>query len=172
MVPVPLTVEPIIKNASNICLIRLVRLKAYITSRTLAAFICCKNWTNHIFRDCFLRESDSCVCLGSFNSRRGKENQLMSEVRTVERNMIPHRAIVSSTVYFGRRSKKTPKLCVTGVFVGVHKGPVTWKMFPFDDVIMEFRWALACRYPTSLYGSQNMANMTIWHRSLQYWQNA
>ena len=26
-----------------------------------------------------------------FCSRRGKENQLMSEVRTVERNMIPHR---------------------------------------------------------------------------------
>ena len=45
---------------------------------------------------------------------------------------------------FRRRSKKTSKLCVTGLCVGnspgpvnsPHKGPVTRKMFPFDDVIM------------------------------------
>ena len=45
---------------------------------------------------------------------------------------------------FRRRSKKTPKLRVTGLCVGnspgpvnsPHKGPVTRKMFPFDDVIM------------------------------------
>ena len=45
---------------------------------------------------------------------------------------------------FRRRSKKTLKLRVTGLFVGnspgpvnsPHKGPVTRKMFPFDDVIM------------------------------------
>ena len=38
---------------------------------------------------------------------------------------------------FNRRSKKTPKLCVTGLVSGIHrrpvnsphKGPVTWKMF-------------------------------------------
>ena len=58
---------------------------------------------------------------------------------------------------FRRRSKKTPKLRVTGLCVGnspgpvysSHKGPVTRKMFPFDDVIMaqfshncwlDFRW--------------------------------
>ena len=43
-----------------------------------------------------------------------------------------------------RRSYKTSKLRVTGLCVGnspgpvnsLHKGPVTWKMFPFDDVIM------------------------------------
>ena len=48
---------------------------------------------------------------------------------------------------FGRRSKKTSKLRVTGICVGnslvtgknsPHKRPVTWKMFPFDDVIMYF----------------------------------
>ena len=46
---------------------------------------------------------------------------------------------------FGRRSKKTWKLRVTGLCVGnspgpvnsPHKGPVTRKMFPFDDVIMK-----------------------------------
>ena len=49
---------------------------------------------------------------------------------------------------FWRRSKKTSKLHVTGLCVGnspgpvnsPHKGPVTRKMFPFDDVIM---WELA-----------------------------
>ena len=43
-----------------------------------------------------------------------------------------------------RRSKKTSKLRVTGLCAGIHrwpvnsphKGPVTRKMFPFDDVIM------------------------------------
>ena len=47
-------------------------------------------------------------------------------------------------VYSRRRSKKTSKLSVTGLFWGIHrwpmncphKGPVTRKMFPFDDVIM------------------------------------
>ena len=46
---------------------------------------------------------------------------------------------------FRRRSKKTSKLRVTGLCEGntlvtsefpAHKGPVTRKMFPFDDVIM------------------------------------
>ena len=45
---------------------------------------------------------------------------------------------------FRRRSKKTSKLRVTGLCVGnspgpvnsPHKWPVTRKMFPFDDVIM------------------------------------
>ena len=45
---------------------------------------------------------------------------------------------------FRRRSKKTSKSCVTGLCAGnspgpvnsPHKGPVTRKMFPFDDVIM------------------------------------
>ena len=45
---------------------------------------------------------------------------------------------------FRRRSKKTSKLCVAGLCVGnspgpvnsPHNGPVTRKMFPFDDVIM------------------------------------
>ena len=46
---------------------------------------------------------------------------------------------------FRRRSKKTSKLRVTGFCAGnspgpvisPHKGPVTRKMFPFDDVIMQ-----------------------------------
>ena len=48
-------------------------------------------------------------------------------------------------------SKKKSKLRVTGIFRGIHrwpvnspqKGPVTRKMFPFDDVIMKTNWRSA-----------------------------
>ena len=51
---------------------------------------------------------------------------------------------------FRRRWKKTSKLCVTGLRVGnsprpvnsPHKGPVTRKMFPFDDVITVWHFVL------------------------------
>ena len=53
---------------------------------------------------------------------------------------------------FRRRSKKTSKLRVTGLCVGnspgpvnsPHKGPVTRKMFPFDDVIM-YTWMIGIK---------------------------
>ena len=56
--------------------------------------------------------------------------------------------IVYSTVYSRRRSKKTSKLRVTGLCAGIHrwpvnsphKGPVTRKLFPFDDVIMRSKY--------------------------------
>ena len=56
----------------------------------------------------------------------------------------PHGCLLNRL--FRRRSKKTSKLRVTGLCVGnspgpvnsPHKGPVTRKMFPFDDVIMIF----------------------------------
>ena len=55
----------------------------------------------------------------------------------------PHDCLLNRL--FGRRSKKTSKLRVTGLCAGnspgpvnsPHKGPVTRKMFPFADVIME-----------------------------------
>ena len=59
-------------------------------------------------------------------------------------NHQPHVCLLNRL--FRRGSKKTSKLRVTGLCVGnspgpvnsPHKGPVTWKMFPFDDVIMHF----------------------------------
>ena len=66
--------------------------------------------------------------------------------RLNERNGVsnhqPHDRLLNRI--FMRRSKKKWKLRVTGLFEGTHrwavnsphKGPVTWKMFPFDDVIM------------------------------------
>ena len=60
-------------------------------------------------------------------------------------NHQPHGCLLNRL--FRRRSKKTSKLRVTGLCVGnspgpvnsQHKGPVTQKMFPFDDVINEVR---------------------------------
>ena len=57
-------------------------------------------------------------------------------------NHQPHGCLLNRL--FGRRSKKTSKPRVTGLCAGnspgpvntPHKGPVTRKMFPFDDVIM------------------------------------
>ena len=57
-------------------------------------------------------------------------------------NHQPHHCLLSRL--FGRRSKKTSKLRVTGLCAwnspgpvnSPHKWPVTRKMFPFDDVIM------------------------------------
>ena len=52
-------------------------------------------------------------------------------------NHQPHDCLLNRL--FRRRSKKSPKLRVTGLGGPVnspHKWPVTWKMFPFDDVIM------------------------------------
>ena len=55
-------------------------------------------------------------------------------------NHQPHDCLLNRL--FRRRSKKTSKLRVTGLCVGnspvnsPHKGPVTRKMFPFDNVIM------------------------------------
>ena len=51
-------------------------------------------------------------------------------------NHQPHGCLLNRL--FRRRSKKTSKLRVTGLCAGnsPHKGPVTRKIFPFDDVIM------------------------------------
>ena len=63
-------------------------------------------------------------------------------------NHQPHGCLLNRL--FRCRSKKTPKLRVTGLCVGnspgpvnsPHKGPVTRKMFPFDDVIMHYGCAI------------------------------
>ena len=72
---------------------------------------------------------------------------------------------------FRRRSKKTSKLHVTGLCVGnspgpvnsPHKGPVTRKMFPFDDVIM------ICLGNRSIHNKQ--ANKTQYFSSNAYNKN-
>ena len=84
-------------------------------------------------------------------------------------SMITSLTIVSSTVYSMRRSKKTSKLRVTGFLRGIHrypgssphKGPVTWKVFPFDDVIMSMvhqkPWYWVCNTGKFLFSRRNCA---------------
>ena len=72
-------------------------------------------------------------------------------------NHQPHDCLLNRL--FGCRSKKTPKLRVTGLCAGIHrwpvnsphKGPVTRKLFPFDGVIMSTSnetsvSAMSCQY--------------------------
>ena len=75
--------------------------------------------------------------------------------------------IVYSTVYSRRRSKKTSKLRVTGFFVmGIHrwpvnsphKGQVMRKMFPFDDVFMN--WVIYECQPTSFLGTMDIMHIS------------
>ena len=64
-------------------------------------------------------------------------------------NHQPHRCLFNRI--FRRRSKKISKLRVTGLYAGnspgpvnsPHNGPVTRKIFPFDDVIMKI-WSTYC----------------------------
>ena len=68
-------------------------------------------------------------------------------------NYLSHSISIVCSAQFRHRSKKTSKLCITGLCEGnppargsPHKGPVMWKMFPFDNVIM-CTWTIT-RIPT------------------------
>ena len=75
-------------------------------------------------------------------------------------NHQPHGCLLNGL--FKRRSKKTSQICVTGLCEGnsmlpvnsPHKGPVTRKMFPSDDVIMNIWNALLwqCRSVAAVHG--------------------
>ena len=66
-------------------------------------------------------------------------------IMTMMASQITSLTIVYSTIYSNADQRKHQKLCVTGLCAGnslgpvnsPHKGPVTRKMFPLDDVIME-----------------------------------
>ena len=89
-------------------------------------------------------------------------------------NHQPHHCLLSRL--FGRWSKKTSKLHVTGLCVGnsPHKWPVTRKMFPFDDVIMgwgnsgrRFRWTRGhfdLQIELHPLGRQTFAPLNPWWR--------
>ena len=85
-------------------------------------------------------------------------------------NHQPHECLLNRL--FRRRSKKTSKLRVTGLCVGnspgpvnsPHKGPVTRKMFPFDDVIMPSQAesvSMAWRPNTHSLTTLKMANWSL-----------
>ena len=102
-----------------------------------------------------------CIC-GRFTTLHWRHND-----HDGVSNHQPHGCLLNRL--FRRRSKETSKLHVTGLCVGnspesvnsPHKGPVTRKMFPFDDVIMQrfFIW-----YPVILRPSW------ISYSSVEEWQ--
>ena len=71
---------------------------------------------------------------------------------------------------FRCRSKKTSKLRVTGLCEGnspgpvnsPHKGPVTRKMFPFDDVIMINKTHAFCLHGYFVFVHSHSHFQTIW----------
>ena len=68
---------------------------------------------------------------------------------------------------FMRKSKKISKLCVTGHVRGIHrwpvnsphKGPVTRKMFSFDDLILE--WIHGCHYDVAKFFSGSVPKVVL-----------
>ena len=90
-------------------------------------------------------------------------------------SQIPGASIVRLTVYSGR-SNKTSKLCVTDLCEGnplwgdsLHKGPVTRKKFPFDDVIMQKskRNKAQVKYVDILLATMCESAWLIWTYSVQ-----
>ena len=78
---------------------------------------------------------------------------------------------------FRHRSKQTSKLHVTGVWEGwpvnsPHKGPVTRKMFPFDDVIMcgKLKWTWTWTSPSKCHISVRQCSglYYFWGASLHF----
>ena len=73
---------------------------------------------------------------------------------------------------FRRWSKKTSKLRVTGLCEGnspvtvnsPHKGPVTWQMFPLDDVMMANNGQLAQVMAWWLTAPSNYLNLVAYHQ--------
>ena len=82
-----------------------------------------------------------CCCYNTITYHSSHYNDVIMSAMA---SQITRLAICLLNCLFSRRSKNTSKLRVTGLVMGIHrwpvnsphKGPVTWKMFPSDDVIM------------------------------------
>ena len=81
---------------------------------------------------------------------------------TAMASQISSLTIAYSTVYSGADQRKFQSSASLAFVQGIHrwpvnsphKGPVTWKMFPFDDVIMSSGW----------YDSPSITSLTHWGR--------
>ena len=81
-------------------------------------------------------------------------------------NHQPHGCLLNRL--FRRRSRKTSKLRVTGLCVGnspgpvnsPHRGPVTRKTFPFDDVIMTNHIYHRVRIAVSTHANEMLRNVS------------
>ena len=102
--------------------------------------------------------STRCLCLPFSLHWRHNDHDGVS-------NHQPHGCLLN--LLFGRRSKKTSKLRVTGLCVGnspgsmnsPHKGPVTRKMFRFDDVIMSQTYDRVSHRTVVCHWNKSMINV-------------
>ena len=94
----------------------------------------------------------SSLCFLQYVSKFAKSLRWRHNDQDGVSNHQPHGCLLNRL--FRCRSNKTSKLRVTGLCVGnspgpvnsPHKGPVTRKMFPFDDVIMvSYKQCIRCR---------------------------
>ena len=82
--------------------------------------------------------------------------------------------IVFSTVYSGADQRKHQSSASLAFVRGIHrspvnfpqKRPVTWKMFPFDDVIMLSSRALLIPHPDDIIQNGPQDPMILWHLGL------
>ena len=111
---------------------------AYLIIRII---LCYQLWFTHAIPSLYFSSMLSAPELNTGNSAMAETTSEAYDHDGVS-NHQPHGCLLNRL--FRRRSKKTPKLRVTGLCAGKspgpvnspHKGPVTRKMFPFDDVIM------------------------------------
>ena len=116
-----------------------------------------------------------CSCVGSGADQRKHQSSAslafvpghyIDVIMTTMASQITSLTVVYLTVFFRRISKKTSKLRVTGICVGnspgpvnsPHRGPVTRKMFPFDDVITNS--PVTGEFPAQK--ASNAENVSIW----------
>ena len=92
----------------------------------------------------------SCGSAGNLSyNHKTKHNNAMQihrydVIMSAMASQITSHTIVYSTIHSGADQRRTSKLRVTGLLLGIHrwpmnslrKGPVTCKLFPYDDVIM------------------------------------
>ena len=113
----------------------------YLISKTLITW---PIWKPNLYMNIFLKNitQSQQLLYTIIDAGRWASLQWHHNGRDSVSNHQPHDCLLNRL--FGRRSKRTWKLRVTGLCAGnspgpvnsPHKGPVTRKMFPFDDVIM------------------------------------
>ena len=142
----------------NGCTVEVLEMISYFIPHFIKDVITYPCWgMNSVLCTCYSRiykEIASCqVCCVLYYTLRWRHND-----HDGVSNHQPHGCLLNHL--FRRRLKKPSKLRVTGLWAGnspgpvnsPHKGPVTRKMFPFDDVIM----VILIPWPDLLFGSLGM----------------
>ena len=116
---------------------------------------------------------NDCRCSDASNRYQIVGNHYDDVIMSAMASQITSLTIVYSTVYSGVDQRKhqssAPLAFVRGIHRGPvnspHKGPVTRKMFPFDDVIMhhDIMWRIRLLRATTLYVSIKYSTLPSAH---------